>query len=150
MALGDLFPEDFRKAFSERSVEAGCVIRTHFSETNPPKVKLYVVLGASKDKIIFGVVLINSQINPNIFRNPVIRSWHIPISVHDYDFLQRDSFIDCTQVFEKDASDLLKAAILSPSIVVGKLDQSDLDAVTKAIKAATTISTVQKRKFGLA
>jgi hypothetical protein len=150
MALGDLFPEEFRKEFSERSVERGTVIRTHFTETNPPKIKLYVVLGASNDKIVFGVVLINSQVNPNIFRNPIVRGWHVPISSSDYDFLQHDSFVDCTQVFEKGTSELLQSVTDAPEVIVGKLHDDDFEAIKRAIKSATTIAKVTKRRFGLA
>lgn len=150
MSLGDLFPEEFRREFSMRSVERGTVIRTHFTETNPPKIKLFVVLGGSKDKIVFGVVLINSQINPHIFRSSALRSWHVPILSSDYEFLSHDSFIDCTQLFEKETTALLAAVSNSPEVVVGKLMESDFEAVSRAIKAATTIAKSDKRKFGLA
>jgi hypothetical protein len=150
MALGDFFPDELRNQFSSRSLERGTVLRTHFFETNPPKIKFFVVLGASKDKIVLGVVLINSHINPQIFRSPAIRSWHIPILARDYDFLDHDSFVDCTQIFEKSAPDLQKSVSDSPQIVVGKLENGDLLAIQQAIKEATTIAKVQKRKFGLA
>jgi hypothetical protein len=150
MALGDFFSEEFRNEFANRSLERGTVLRTHFAETNPPKTKLFVVLGASKDKIVLGVVLINSQINPQIFRNPAVRAWHIPLFAKVYDFLDHDSFVDCTQIFEKSAGDLEKSVSDMPQIVVGKLNSDDLHYVHLAIKEATTIAKVQKRKFGLA
>lgn len=150
MALGDLFPEEFRAEFSKRSLERGSVIRAQFVETHPPKIKLYVVLGASKDKVVFGVVLINSRINPHLFRDPMIRSWHIPIACSDYEFLQHDSFIDCTQIFEKATPELLEAIKNAPEIVVGRLNEPDFNQVKTAIQHATTIAKATKRKFGLA
>lgn len=150
MALGDLFPEEFRREFSERIVERGTVIRTHVSFTHPPKVKLFVVLGANKERIVFGLLLINSQVNPHIFRDPIIRSWHIPLKAMDYDFLSHDSFVDCTQLLEKDHATLLESVRETPSIVVGKLTDSDFESVRKAFKATTTIATNDKRRFGLA
>jgi hypothetical protein len=151
MALSDFFPDAFRKEFSERVLlERGVVIRTHVTDTHPPKIKFFVVLGATKDKIVFGFLLINSQINPHIFRDPQIRSWHIPIKAADYGFLSHDSFVDCTQFFEKDCLSLLEKISDSPSIVVGKLSETDFEAVRNAFKSTSTIAANDKRRFGLA
>ncbi len=128
----------------------GVVIRTQVTETHPPKVKYFVVLGVTKDKVVFGFLLINSQINPNIFRDPLIRSWHIPIRAANDDFLTHYSYVDCTQFFEKDCAVLLETVKDMPRTVVGKLSDSDFEAVKRAFKATTTIATNDKRRFGLA
>ena len=150
MALGDFFSEEFRSEYASRSLEPGSIIRMHFRETNPPKIKLFVVLGTSKDKVVLGVVLINSQINPQIFRSATVRAWHIPIMARDYDFLDHDSFVDCTQIFEKSTIELMKSVSETPQIVAGQLNNEDFQHIRQAIKNATTIAKVQKRNFGLA
>jgi hypothetical protein len=148
MALGDLFPEKFRAAFAERNLAVGTVLRTFVPETNPPKVKYFVVLGTTRDKVVFGIVLINSRVNPYIFRDPLVRSWHILLKAADYDFLDHDSYVDCTQIFEKDSRLLHGSVRDMPEIVVGNLSRIDLSAIMSAIKAATTIAANDKRRFG--
>lgn len=57
--------------------------------------KFYVIAGISGDRILACSVLINSHINPFIFRRPALLQLQVQIDPENYSFLDHVSYINC-------------------------------------------------------
>ena len=44
-SLGDIFPDNLKEEFSRRNVKVGSVLRLKVEDTNPPKIKFFIIIG---------------------------------------------------------------------------------------------------------
>jgi len=95
--LGDLFPEHERQKYIGRHLEPGQVLFLFCKFTNPQKEKYLVVACTGKRPLLF---VINSRIHPFIEKQPVLLKCQVKLSASDYDFLDHDSFVDCSKVID--------------------------------------------------
>ncbi|MCW5910350.1 MAG: hypothetical protein KIT62_04710 [Cyclobacteriaceae bacterium] len=147
--LGDAFPGEFRKKFAEINIRIGSVIKTFVTDTTPPKIKRFVILGISVDKLAIGTLYINSAINPNLFPTPELKNLHLKLEKQSRDYLDHDSFLDCSKIYEKEYEDLLAVLQNDTSCLIGQLSSDDLILVKRTVKEARTIPLRTKKKFGL-
>lgn len=66
-------------------------------ESTPPKPKFYIIIGVTDDLSEFATVYINSGININ-FISEDLKALNLIIEQSKYPFLDKDSFIDCSQI----------------------------------------------------
>jgi hypothetical protein len=66
--ISDFLPDDseLNKKTIYRTLEKGTVLRMFIDDTDPPKIKRFIVLGLHENKIALGTLFINSEINKNI------------------------------------------------------------------------------------
>jgi hypothetical protein len=57
--LGDRFPKEYRESFCKQHLKIGAVLRLHVSQTTPPKIKRFVVLGINEDDVSVALLFIN-------------------------------------------------------------------------------------------
>lgn len=135
---------------AKSSIEIGNVYRIKMDPRNgiTPKNpgdtfrnKFFIVLGFDSDDIIYGGVVINSEINPGV--NPGLRDYHIPIQRIHYPFLNRDSFVDCSDVKIVDLSNFKEWAFL------GHLMDVDVDIIKDAVAKCPAISKATLIRFNL-
>jgi len=131
-------------------LQIGSVIFEYITTTNPPKNKYYVVVGFSEDKVALGTVYINSEINPNIFRNERMRMLHIPLSSADNPFLKWDSHIDCSNIQERAAQDVPACIATGGDYgFCASLSEQTMNAVLTTLNNSFTIPAHVKKKFGI-
>ncbi len=147
--LADAFSEEFRKQFAETNLKVGSVIKTFVTDTKPQKIKRFVILGISADKLAIGTLYINSEINPNLFPTLELQKLHLKLEKQDRDYIDHDSFLDCSKVYEKEYTDLLAVLQNDANCLIGQLSVDDLRLVKKTVKEARTIPVRTKKKFGL-
>lgn len=147
--FSDLFPQSFRDDFAERNVQIGSVIRVFVKDTTPPKIKYFIVIGFSQDKVLLGTVFINSEINPNIFRNEELRNLHVPINAESNNFIEHDCFVDCSSIKERSSDEIKQLLSNDPECSKGIVQETTMEVIVQTIRNAITISLSQKRKFGL-
>jgi len=147
--LGDSFPEDFKKDFAKRNVKEGSVIRCFVRDTNPPKEKRFIILAFSYDKITLGTLYINSEINPNLFNTEELKKLHLLFSAKDREYLHHDSFVDCSEIYQKPVTEILKVLEEHPKSLIGEVNVEDFKKIRTTIKSAKTISIATKKKFGV-
>ena len=105
------FPEELKR----RALEVGQVLRMEmFPEDSvlpkkgkSSKEKRFVIIGKHDDKVV-AALLINSQINENLFMK--IGPYQHLISSEQYDFLDHDSYVDGYLIREFDAARVMKSA----------------------------------------
>jgi hypothetical protein len=149
MSLGESFPDALKKQFSESNLVAGAIIRAWVDNTTPPKIKRFIVIGVSQDKVLLGVVYINSEINPHVFPSQELRDLHLKLAVETRDYLTHDSFVDCSRIFQLDRGSISKLLHHDPACHLGTIGKEDLSQIRKIIRGSRTVSVRVKKMFGL-
>ncbi|WP_144051755.1 hypothetical protein [Fibrisoma limi] len=147
--LSDAFPEDLRKQYAERNLKIGTILRVPVTDVPGRDFKFYVVVGYSNDKIALGVLYINSVINPNVFPTEELRRLHVPIKLDHRKLVDKDCYIDCSKIYEKEAEHINDLVISNPEYVRGQLDERETGTILSTIYSAKTISRIYKRRFGI-
>jgi hypothetical protein len=147
--LGDLFPDELKGQFADDNFKIGAVLKYHIGSTIPPKYKRLIIIGFDAHNMFMASVFINSQINPNIFRSPQARQQHLELDVNNRTYLDKISYVDCSQIKIEDTTAIKDLLVTNPSIHIGELSNSDLTDVLDKIKNSPTITPKEKRRFGL-
>lgn len=122
----DEFRNLFKKeGFANRQIKVGAVLKYMATETNPPKIKRRIVVAFSNDKMIVASLFINSEINPNLFSTEELKKLHLPFEKENHEYLDHDSFVDCSQFIEILYQDLADIITENPMAVIGELSNSD-------------------------
>lgn len=145
--LGELFPKSSRQSFSTRHVIPGSVFRVHTDKVTPPKIKIFVILAVKSEMLCVGSLFVNTAINENCFPTQELQNLHMPLPRNRFDFLQHDSFLDCSQIKEMGLDWLFRQIENDPSIFVGTLDERILNSAINIVRESPTISPRDKRKF---
>ncbi|HOX82232.1 MAG TPA: hypothetical protein PLJ60_05435 [Chryseolinea sp.] len=124
--LGDQFPEEFKKQFASQNLKVGSVLRALVTDTTPPKIKRFIVIGLSADKLALGTIYINTEINPNVFQSAELKNLHIKLEAAGREYLDHDSFVDCSKIFEKEYDTILKMLAADAGMLMGELKPDDI------------------------
>ena len=147
--FSDLFPQSFKDDFAERNIQIGSVIRVFVKDTTPPKVKYFIVIGFSEDKVLLGTVFINSAINQNVFNTEYLRGLNIPLDAQMHDFIDHNSFIDCSDIKERSLVEIKHLLSNDPECSKGIISEETMKIISTTLANASTISLSKKRKFGI-
>lgn len=146
--LFDFLPDDFKKSFTDNNLKIGSVLRLHVRDTKPPKFKRFIVVGISVDKISIATSYINSDININVLNTNYLKSLNYELKKDDTrEYLEWNSFVDCSKVYERNFSEIKKALENNPNCNIGTLSETDLKNVKHKLSIASTISESIKRKY---
>ena len=146
--LGDLFSDELKEQFADDNFKIGAVLKHHDASTNPPKLKISVIIGFDSQNLFMASVYINSEINPNIFRSPQARKQHLELDATTRDYLDHTSYVDCSKFRVRDASLIKKLITDDPNVHIGELSSSYLTDVLDKIKNSVTITQSEKKRFG--
>ncbi len=147
--LGDHFPPEDKRAWIKQQLQAGSVFYLSCEFTHPPKDK-YIVLvcpvATLPRPLLF---VINSDIHPLLYRNPHTRSCQLQLNAADYDFLDHDSYVDCTNVIDSINED---AIIDQLATNVGRLkgtpNANSMSEMAEIVQRAKTIIPRHKLAIG--
>jgi len=113
--------------------------------TNPHKEKYLVLVCLGARPLL---LFINSRIHPYIARRPDLQVCQVRLSALEYDFLDRDSFVDCSKVIADFGEDDIKQQLLDDvGRVRGELNASTIREIITAVQSARTISPRYKRSI---
>lgn len=149
MDLSDFLPSDFRKDFASRNLKIGTVLRLSVKDTKPPKIKRFIVVGKTIDGLSLASVYINSHINLKVNWNIELQSLNIPLENKGNDFLDRDSFVDCSKLVFRDSNEISEIIQNNPQAVKGELKEEDLQLILETLRNSITIKGKYKKKYGL-
>lgn len=147
-SFSDFLPQETKEQLSESNFKVGAVLKYHVAFTNPPKEKRLIVVGVDSEKVLFAAVLINSEINPNVFKSPEMKNLHLKFDSTGREYLEHPSYVDCSTLFEQDIAAVKKLMTNSPITHLGSLSGQDLKDITDKIKGAKTITPKMKKKYG--
>jgi hypothetical protein len=134
MNLSHLFSdEDKLKSFTGQ-FNPGRVLYLFCNFTQPPKEKYLLVVSTNPIILMF---VINSEINPFKASKAHLLKAQLPVTITEHDFLDHDSFIDCSQVItqndfrlEEIHKQVLKDMTRIKGTITPLLAQNILDVVT--------------------
>lgn len=147
--LSELLGEKSQINLAKGTVKVGDVYRITMTEKDgvTPKKgdtsrdKFFVVLGFDSNGVIYGGVIINSNINPNL--PPVLKMLHMPIKADKYPFLTHNSFVNCVQL--KTAS----PRKFSEWEYLGEIETEDVELIIGTIQESPNESEERLALFGL-
>lgn len=103
--------------------------------------KFFVILGIDALGNIYGGVVINSKVNPNLPRS--ITALHMPLSQQRNSFLLYDSFVNCAELKAIKAQRFLQAKM------IGRIHDEDFELIKTTIIGSELESEEHLRTFGL-
>lgn len=107
--------------------------------------KFFVIMGED-DKNYIGLFFINSKINS--FNNkPLLRQMQYEMRVSDYDFLDHDSYLCCTELTKIDKKRLDESLSEGTTQYKGFMQQDHLDAVLQLVRGSKLFSEQEKQLF---
>jgi len=141
-------PKEDRISFCNQYLKPGAVLRLHIPLSRPPKTKRVVVAAINESINSLGLLFINSQINPNVFRTAKLRKLHLFLTAAERNYLDSDSYLDCSHLYEWQFDRLKAKFIAKPEIYLGRLSETDLTKIKQTIIAAKTIEKRLKKRYG--
>ena len=146
----DFLPDDneLKRIIIDNNLKIGSVLRFHLTTTTPPKIKRFIITGFSRDKISVATVFINSEINPNVFPTSYLQSLHIELEAEGREYLDHNSFVNCSDVKEEKYEDLKTALENNPYCNIGTVSDEDLKNIKDKLAVARTLPDIIKNKYG--
>lgn len=155
MKLSELQEEFWRKEHevTEERLVRGALILTILSEDDgltfnngrTSKPKRLVVIGIDKrQELCYGSVLVNTKMNPKAsFSDEFLSAQYLLQQKNYSDFLDYDSFVDCGVIFS------IPLQKLKSGTYYGLLNEEDLSSIMDILETTDTLSTKQKKQFGI-
>lgn len=149
MKISDALNEEELSRLASRAVSVGDVYEMTMTEANGIKPKdgyssrdkYFIVLGFDSNGVVYGGVIINSQINKNLPAH--LKIYHMPLRQSKYPFLRYDSFVDCLR---------LKVAYpqkFDEWNYLGEIDDFDMELIIVTVKESPAESEERLAQFGL-
>lgn len=155
MDLRELQSEYLRqeRTVTVEKLKAGSLVRTILSQEDglyltdgrTEKPKLLVIVGVDvKSSVLYGSVLVNTNMNPKAQYSEEYLSAQYLLQKENYpDFLRYDSFVDCGQIIP------IPFAKLERGEYFGALNNDDSQRIFDILETTDTLSTKEKKKYGI-
>jgi hypothetical protein len=147
--LGDCFPPGFQEKYKASNIIPGAVFSIFATATTPPKIKRIVILGVNNDQAVIGHLYINSNLNLQCLNTDELRNLQIYLEAEGREYLDRDSFLDCSHLVTMTLEDLKAAYDKDSDIYLGNLLNEELDQAREKASSADTITRKLKKMFDL-
>lgn len=148
-SLYDLLSNRQLVSMANSTISVGNVIRCYVTNTRPPKIKRFIVLGKSNNGDLVGITFINSDINFNVINSQELIDLQHEIKANVNDFLDNDSFVDCSKLIKMDYSYIENAVVANPACIIGSVQQNDLEAILTNVKNSPNNSEILIEELGL-
>ena len=142
MRLGDKFPPEEKQRYISDRLVPGTIIHCHCSFTSPAKHKFVVLVCCDPCCIVF---LINSELSNWLQARADLRDCQVVIQKKDHEFLDRDSYLDCTNAERRlSLEDLVLAVMKDLENLKGNISAREREAINYAVKVCRTLSPKEK------
>ncbi len=148
MRLGDLLPDEHKNSFASRNIDIGKAILIKIQELNVNYPKYIIIVSSNDLEKLLAYVIINTEINNNVFPNSYLKSLHVKIDQQNHPFLAYDSFVNCSEIKCFNTQEVIEFLKNRPERVVGNISEEVLKAIQNKISGARTIPLYLKEKFG--
>lgn len=130
-------------------MQVGTVIRSYVEDTNPPKIKFWIIVGVSPDGAELATVYINTWPNDFISRNQEMAQAQYPVISDSRGLVDYNCFANCFEIIRKDAVAVQRLLTRRPDYIRGKLWPEEIDDIMKLLEASPNISMRDKKRFSL-
>lgn len=134
---------------NEPELKVGMVIRAFVQDTNPPKIKRFIIVGISENNICLGTVFLNTEINIDALP-PINQKFQYKlVKTDERDFIDYDCYVDCSDLKERSYSEIHNLIVQNPKSVIGILSEKDLMNIHFTVCEAPTIAPKLKKKYNI-
>jgi hypothetical protein len=146
--IGDLLPQKEREELAILNLKIGAVLKFYCNKAKKEKIFIFIAEKFDNQKI--GLVHINSEVNPNVNYNVLLRNEHIDFQVNENRyFLSHNSYINCSDLIIKDKKDIIELLTKSPKMHLGFLNKEDYILVHNKVANSAVIVRGTKKEFGI-
>ncbi|PYP83245.1 MAG: hypothetical protein DMF61_23615 [Blastocatellia bacterium AA13] len=143
MSFGDFFSPAARLESIRRQLISGQILYLYCDFTIPDPKNKYLVLASTEPRLLF--LVINSDQRELVRSNPRWQQAQVSISTVDYQFLDHESWIDCTDVQELSQEEVESQLGRDMSRIKGQLSHDTLAAVIDAVAESPGLINREKR-----
>ncbi|GAA0871750.1 hypothetical protein GCM10009117_08960 [Gangjinia marincola] len=146
--LGDSFPQKIRQESTDRKLQTGNVLKVQLQivETHEKYIVILQNVDSTSDTI--GYLIINSEINQNVFKTEYLRQQHVEIKCTDHTFLHHDSYIDCANIKYESKEKIKELLLQEPFRHKGSVSNDCFKQINLTISTSTVLSKKIKETFG--
>ena len=138
-------PDEMAREFADRNLTPGKILYLSYqfpTETQPHN-KYFVIASADDPPLL---LKIRSNLTPYAKNNPYIAAFHLPIPKADYEFLDYDSHLNCSEVHYGLSLEEIRSQIINDrSRVTGDVSTRDIAQIVKMVSNSVTISPKHKK-----
>jgi hypothetical protein len=143
--IGNSFPEKDKIDFAKRKLVRGSIIYCYAEIAK--KNKRILIIGITNDKYYAGVLLFNTD--KYFIYNKYLSSLQIHFSADQREYLDHDSYLDCSHIHEIENQKLFDTLVNNPKNFLGSMEKQDFDNVCTTVANAKTMSKKFIVKYGL-
>jgi hypothetical protein len=141
MDLKVRFSYEERLKFVRERFQAGSVIKLDCDFTTPPKPKRLLVVAANRDRPL--LFIINTSPTDFAKNRPRLIRQHLPLAQADENFLDHDSYLDCSTTYDNfDKDEIEEALVDDTSLILGKLSPETAERIIELVADSPTLSRV--------
>lgn len=127
-------------------IKRGSILHTDLFISTIGHGKFIVIIGEDDENYI-GLFFINSNIHRSIFNKQELLNLQYPLLKKDYDFLDYDSFLSCTEITKLNKVILSKSMSDNQTRFKSMLKDEHLEEVLILIRSSCVFSKKEKEKF---
>lgn len=144
--LGDHFPGVIKSNYVSSQLKPGQIVRLEvdFERTRKTREKFLVLTLVDEASYLF---CINSEIHEYIKARKHLLKCQIEIKKTQYDFLDHDSYINCSEIIKIDYDDIIEEINSDISKIKGKLNDNEVKYIIKVLRKAITIEPIEKNNI---
>ncbi len=135
--IGDHFSEEQKRTYIKNNFSLGNIYYLFCRFTNPNKNKYLLLVCADPEPIFF---VINSAVNQFISKMPELYQCQVCIDVGHHQFLDYDSYANCTEPIRIDYSEIENQLLSDMSRFKGKIIPEVQEKVLSAVHKSRTIN----------
>ncbi len=137
MNLGEHFSDTEKAKFIERNLRPSHVIKLFCHTTTPPKEKRLVIVSINPELLLF---VINTEIPKFKEKRSYLKNQQILLEKNTENFLDHDSWLDCSEVFREFNIETVKEILLNDvSRVLGKLSNEVVAQIMDVVSESETL-----------
>src|SRR5450759_320835 len=137
MQLSDFLSDTDKEKYVRSRFTPCRVIRRYCIFTAPPKQK-FLVISCIKAETAF--LVINSKIPSFIVSKKHLCDCQVLIDKSSHDFLDHDSYVDCTKTYYEDTPEIFKELVADTGNLKGEVSDSVRKNILEALRNSPTIS----------
>lgn len=146
-SFGNLLPEEQRKELADLNFKPGAVLK--FFCRVAGKEKRFVFVGSKYDGASIGLVHINSEVNQKVFTTSKLKDEHYKILQDDYQTLEWDSFVNCSQLIIRPKEEIYNLIVNNPACHLEHLSDEHFNDIKVKLCKSRVLSPGQKKEYGL-
>jgi hypothetical protein len=141
MDLKVRFSPEERLKFVRERFHAGAVIKLDCDFTTPPKPKRLLVVAANRGRPLLFVI--NTSPTDFAKNRPRLIDQHLPLAKADENFLDHDSYLDCSTAYDNFDKDGIEETLVGDtSLILGDLSAKSAERMLELVADSPTLSRV--------